>query len=663
MAVLVKQWIHQYMTVPSGTPCDRSRIRQFSTSGAVLVGVIGFVAFVAYFGTTLLPLFKPDCPYKTYLTLYSYSISAYLCMSARRSHLRVWIRSHVHAIRRYFVSQPAVAQDKAASNGPSAATWLRSLRDVEKQTVASIAEALDARALVGLYNISSNTSVQRIVLQALSAVPLDLLSVVKLGIPDVAERIRSLVESMEFTSPDKQTAYERLYRAHVRVEPAVPKFVPPNVLTPALDRVIRLPNALALLVDYRHPEHAIWFVRKQIARSNSYQEFDVFMWARILQNALSFGVDWLDIGDNTSPVWSEFIWWIIQTHGCLTQTSCSKSSVELLSLPLFIDDEDEEDFGKLDSKTFRLRVRTYPRYPTTRPVELRCTMTMLMRPCIAEYFFHVLFPNYCRGDEYKGLPYDIRLNLALIQSPHVLSTSRSGDTIDDQDEDEEQPTFSPGRLIVPVQHRTPVAKLLYVIREYVAVIDDICNVPGGTLGQHPSVIKATFHTLKGLVNSESFSNDTLAQLVQREWLAEFHETLMASRVRRGIDIRIFKFYSFLASLQTMDYLKRSDNLVILCKMLVLSDDNRRGALKQLYLLFPDHWSSCMAEVEGYFHSEEGRSCYTLYRKRFYQTELPSYDGRFVEVIEYCPLEDLLMQVSNWASGNADFDTVPVGGLQ
>ncbi|KAF9031979.1 hypothetical protein BDZ89DRAFT_602250 [Hymenopellis radicata] len=146
MAVLVKQWIHQYMAVPSGTPCDRSRIRQFrfenidawhvpliigilpvlmhvalgvfffglvihvralSTPGAVLVGVIGFIAFVAYFGTTLLPLFKPDCPYKTYLTLYSYSISAYLCVSARRSHLRVWISSHLPAVRRYFVSQPA----------------------------------------------------------------------------------------------------------------------------------------------------------------------------------------------------------------------------------------------------------------------------------------------------------------------------------------------------------------------------------------------------------------------------------------------------------------------------------------------------------------------------------------------------------------------------
>ncbi|KAF9008551.1 hypothetical protein BDZ89DRAFT_996880, partial [Hymenopellis radicata] len=29
MAVLMKQWIHQYMAVPSGTPRDRSRIRQF----------------------------------------------------------------------------------------------------------------------------------------------------------------------------------------------------------------------------------------------------------------------------------------------------------------------------------------------------------------------------------------------------------------------------------------------------------------------------------------------------------------------------------------------------------------------------------------------------------------------------------------------------------
>ncbi|KAF8901272.1 hypothetical protein CPB85DRAFT_1173921, partial [Mucidula mucida] len=50
-------------------------VRSLSTPGAALVSVIAFIAFIAYFGMTLLPILKPDCPYKTYLTLYSYSIS------------------------------------------------------------------------------------------------------------------------------------------------------------------------------------------------------------------------------------------------------------------------------------------------------------------------------------------------------------------------------------------------------------------------------------------------------------------------------------------------------------------------------------------------------------------------------------------------------------
>ncbi|KAF8887408.1 hypothetical protein CPB85DRAFT_1232107, partial [Mucidula mucida] len=104
LAVLTKQWIHQYLATSSGTPRDRCRTRQFryenlkewhvpliigmlpvlmhialglffgglvvyvrslSTPIAIVVGAIAFFAFVAYFGTNLLPLFKPTCPYKT----------------------------------------------------------------------------------------------------------------------------------------------------------------------------------------------------------------------------------------------------------------------------------------------------------------------------------------------------------------------------------------------------------------------------------------------------------------------------------------------------------------------------------------------------------------------------------------------------------------------
>ncbi|KAF9017310.1 hypothetical protein BDZ89DRAFT_380356 [Hymenopellis radicata] len=308
MAVLTKQWIHQYMAVPSGTPCDRSRIRQYrfenidkwhvpliigilpvlmhfalgifffglviyvralSTPTASVVGVIAFIAFMAYFGTTLLPVFKPDCPYKTYLTLYSYSLFAYMRVMYHRCFnlVRNWTHKRIR-IR----AQPV--QDETPS-----LDFPMYIKEVEKRTVADMAGSLEVRALVGLYNISSNTSVQRIVLQAASILPLEFLSALKHGIPDVAQRIRLLVESMEYTAPDKQTAYERLYRAHVRFEDPIPKpsFVEPDVWTPSLAHAIRSPNALSLLVDGSRPEQAIAFLREQIMLKDSYQNFDVYV--------------------------------------------------------------------------------------------------------------------------------------------------------------------------------------------------------------------------------------------------------------------------------------------------------------------------------------------------------------------------------------------------
>ncbi|KAK0231494.1 hypothetical protein IW262DRAFT_1260748, partial [Armillaria fumosa] len=106
-AVLTKQWIHQYLSVPSGTPRDRCRVRQFRYMGlqqwgvgliigllpvlmsaslavffvglvvfiiplrvsiASVVGAITLVSFSAYIVTNFLPVIYPSCPYKTPLS-------------------------------------------------------------------------------------------------------------------------------------------------------------------------------------------------------------------------------------------------------------------------------------------------------------------------------------------------------------------------------------------------------------------------------------------------------------------------------------------------------------------------------------------------------------------------------------------------------------------
>ncbi|KAK0457172.1 uncharacterized protein EV420DRAFT_1335897, partial [Desarmillaria tabescens] len=120
-AVLTKQWIHQYMAVPSGTPRDRCRIRQFRYMGleqwgvgfiigllpvlmsallcvflvglviflvplqvsiASVVGTITFISFTAYFITNFLPIIYPSCPYKTPLSQYTFPLYSYIAYNS-----------------------------------------------------------------------------------------------------------------------------------------------------------------------------------------------------------------------------------------------------------------------------------------------------------------------------------------------------------------------------------------------------------------------------------------------------------------------------------------------------------------------------------------------------------------------------------------------------
>ncbi|KAK0483853.1 hypothetical protein IW261DRAFT_984743 [Armillaria novae-zelandiae] len=106
ISVLVKQWLHHYMDLPSGTARERSLLQQFRFAGlqkwrvhiiigllpvlmhtalalffvglviflgplrdsiAWAVGVITVVAYVAYLTAHVLPLFFPQCPYRTSL--------------------------------------------------------------------------------------------------------------------------------------------------------------------------------------------------------------------------------------------------------------------------------------------------------------------------------------------------------------------------------------------------------------------------------------------------------------------------------------------------------------------------------------------------------------------------------------------------------------------
>ncbi|KAK0237151.1 hypothetical protein EDD85DRAFT_599515 [Armillaria nabsnona] len=181
--VLTKQWIHQYIAMPSGTPQDRCRVRQFRFMGleqwgvgfiigllplllsmslgiflvglvlflvplqaaiASIVGTVTLISFAAYIVSNFLPIMYPSCPYKTPLSQYIFL-------------------SYVYIIRAITLVSSALTPTKPPPT---------KFRDIERAAVELRADDLDAYALGWLSNMSSNPSVQNIVIQSTSALPL-----------------------------------------------------------------------------------------------------------------------------------------------------------------------------------------------------------------------------------------------------------------------------------------------------------------------------------------------------------------------------------------------------------------------------------------------------------------------------------------------------------
>ncbi|KAF9023817.1 hypothetical protein BDZ89DRAFT_148479, partial [Hymenopellis radicata] len=185
LAVLAKQWIHQYTLIQAGSPRDHSRIRHFrymalqkwhvpliielfpvlihaalglfflgliiylcslSAAMAAVMSFIAVAAFSIYSVCNILPVFYPDCAYKTPLALHSYSLFCFI-----RQRVATFLKRRGGGV--LFPPHP-------------------SLSDMELDQVIRQGHILDASTLGWLFNVTSNLSVQSIVLQALSSLPL-----------------------------------------------------------------------------------------------------------------------------------------------------------------------------------------------------------------------------------------------------------------------------------------------------------------------------------------------------------------------------------------------------------------------------------------------------------------------------------------------------------
>ncbi len=198
-AVLTKQWIHQYIAMPKGTPQDRCHVRQFRYMGleqwgvgfiigllplllsmslgiffvglvlflvplqaviASIVGTITLISFAAYIVSNFLPIMYPSCPYKTPLLHYIFLSYAYI----------------IHLITPVSSASTTTSDEAFTTLVSMASTPMKppphKFRDIEHAAVELRADDLDVYALGWLLNMSSNPSVQNIVMQSTSALPL-----------------------------------------------------------------------------------------------------------------------------------------------------------------------------------------------------------------------------------------------------------------------------------------------------------------------------------------------------------------------------------------------------------------------------------------------------------------------------------------------------------
>ncbi len=201
VAVLVKQWLHHYVALPSGTPRERSFTRQFRYAGfekwhvQVIIGLLpvlmhlalaiflsGLVVFLhplraalswiicagtavvyaAYVLAAILPIIFPQCPYHTPL-----------CDLIYLSFCRIVPRVTWHD------KEDFLSPSKQGKFGAMIHTLPRiqarnsqSLTVIESKFVEQMSINLAAEALHWLFSVTSNPTVQSIVIQSIGGLPM-----------------------------------------------------------------------------------------------------------------------------------------------------------------------------------------------------------------------------------------------------------------------------------------------------------------------------------------------------------------------------------------------------------------------------------------------------------------------------------------------------------
>ncbi|KAF8904898.1 hypothetical protein CPB85DRAFT_1437540 [Mucidula mucida] len=341
-----------------------------------------------------------------------------------------------------------------------------SLPDIELEMVQRQADLLDVLSLACLFNTTPNISVQSIILQAFSALPLTSVPFIGRSGPEGIAVIKAINDHFQLHQPVNQ--FERFERAALRFE--------------AQDSQSVLSTSCQELSYYasccRDPVAAIKLIKENLIGHVRYQtHLDALLWGKIFATFLSSGTWWLKIDrDTPSRLWSELLRCIVDPlHEC-DRLNCKKPllmfSLQESMPPLIVDSYEATlegcDFGSALSEH--------------------------MLPSVLKWVQHVGFPAAVRSheDHTYNLPDDMFLLLCMIQTPSIQRTSSL--------------------------HRTWVSDDAILLEKLPSLfhylLNTVCNYTIGTYVplRHREVDLATIKALQNVMNSDAFGTGSVITL-------------------------------------------------------------------------------------------------------------------------------------------------------
>ncbi|KAF9026219.1 hypothetical protein BDZ89DRAFT_1161353 [Hymenopellis radicata] len=670
-------WIHQYMAIPSGSPRRRARTRQFrndsfqkwnvpliigllpvlmhlslgiffvglviylhNLSGiiAATLGCIGGLAFLVYFSSNLLPLFFPDCPYKTPLSHYAYVTLSY----ARRRFSCLW-----EARRRTTGGTPP--NEILLDTPPD------SLKDVEGRLVFKNADKLDARAIVWMHNASPSLSVQSIALQAISSLPLQSVKIIE-GAEGILPSVRQAIE-VHHRLDQPVDRFERFQRTAIRTGDG-------RLMLPTHE-----PNRYTRLL-HCSPAAAVKMLQEHLLHTSIEPErkLDVVFWARIFQNALRSGLDWLEISQDGPPsrIWEALLEAAIGEHSC-THQNCDGKRPELRSFSL--------ECGPL--KNSELVINSYDLTYDGTTTELTCALANNMGPSFVRWLLHVGFPTASRSaaNYTQHVPEDVFLMLTMLQSKSIQQTSRIPEDDDTEDDETESlfyrvlkvvqffaigaglgrsphkdidraaivalravvnyDYFGTGTIMISQDEAFVVKSLFRGLNrryefsgpddhDYTWLTSDVFTKiwrVASAVNQNSAELVAHILTYVSSTGSHSYATDIImSDLIARDWLQDFASRL--TRLAQSTNPRADKIpedirpgYTYLAGayadaffalsatppsamfIETLEYISKLENLNALCTLLFFSDvDMQRKVWRLAQIVQCDHWPVCLQNL-------------------------------------------------------------------